>query len=50
MRILVVEDDKRVLIATVDAVEELGHKAVACANPLEAETLVERHGGFDLIL
>lgn len=50
LSILVVEDDKRVLIATVDAVEELGHKAVACANPLEAETLVERHGGFDLIL
>ncbi|WP_282948686.1 MULTISPECIES: ATP-binding protein [unclassified Sphingopyxis] len=50
LRILVVEDDQRVLAATVDAVEELGHKAVACANPLEAEAIVERHGGFDLIL
>ncbi len=50
LNILVVEDDQRVLVATVDAVEELGHKAVACSNPLEAETLVARHGGFDLIL
>lgn len=54
LSILVVEDDRRVLAATVDAVEELGHTAVACANPLEAEKLVERRmadgGGFDLIL
>ncbi|WP_428679146.1 ATP-binding protein [Sphingopyxis sp.] len=50
LSILVVEDDKRVLAATVDAVEELGHKAVACSNPLEAEGLVDTHGGFDLIL
>ena len=50
LSILVVEDDQRVLAATVDAVEELGHKAVACSNPLEAEGLVDTHGGFDLIL
>lgn len=50
MTILVVEDDQRVLAATVDAVEELGHRAVACDNPLDAEGLVEGHGGFDLIL
>jgi len=50
LNILVVEDDQRVLVATVDAVEELGHKAVACSNPLDAEALVETHGGFDLIL
>ena len=50
LNILVVEDDHRVLAATVDAVGELGHKAVACSNPLEAEALVESHGGFDLIL
>ncbi|PZQ21992.1 MAG: hybrid sensor histidine kinase/response regulator [Sphingopyxis macrogoltabida] len=50
LHILVVEDDERVLTATVDAVTELGHRAVACDNPLEAETLVEQHGGFDLIL
>jgi signal transduction histidine kinase/ActR/RegA family two-component response regulator len=50
LNILVVEDDARVLAATVDAVSELGHTAVACGNPLEAEALVEDHGGFDLIL
>ncbi len=50
LNILVVEDDHRVLAATVDAVSELGHKAVACGNPLEAEAMVEGHGGFDLIL
>ncbi|MDZ3830208.1 MAG: ATP-binding protein [Sphingopyxis sp.] len=50
LEILVVEDDPRVLTATVDAVIELGHKAVACGNPLDAEGLVERQGGFDLVL
>ncbi len=55
LSILVVEDDERVLAATVDAVSELGHSVVACGNPLEAETLVERRlaeggSGFDLIL
>ncbi|HMO76226.1 MAG TPA: response regulator [Sphingopyxis sp.] len=49
LHILVVEDDARVLAATVDAVEELGHRAVACADPRAAEALVEAHG-FDLIL
>jgi len=54
LNILVIEDDQRVLAATVDAVEELGHSAVGCGNPLEAERLVEGRladgGGFDLIL
>ena len=55
LSILVVEDDQRVLAATVDAVSELGHTAVACGNPLDAEALVEGrmtegNGGFDLIL
>jgi len=55
LSILVVEDDARVLAATVDAVSELGHTAVACGNPLQAEALVEERlaggqGGFDLIL
>ena len=50
LNILVVEDDQRVLAATVDAVTELGHHAVACGNPLDAERLVTEHGGFDLIL
>ena len=42
--ILVVEDDQRVLAATVDAVEELGYEPVACGNPRDAEALVE--GGW----
>jgi signal transduction histidine kinase/ActR/RegA family two-component response regulator len=55
LSILVVEDDARVLAATVDAVSELGHTAVACGNPLQAEALVEERlaggeRGFDLIL
>ena len=55
LNILVVEDDERVLAATVDAVAELGHSVVACANPLDAEALVEAQlangdHGFDLIL
>lgn len=55
LSILVVEDDERVLTATVDAVSELGHTVVACGNPLHAEAMVEGrladgHGGFDLIL
>ncbi|WP_332816746.1 ATP-binding protein [Sphingopyxis sp.] len=55
LSILVVEDDERVLAATVDAVSELGHTVVACGNPLEAEALVEGRiaeggSGFDLIL
>lgn len=55
LNILVVEDDQRVLAATVEAVSELGHMAVACGNPLDAEALVEGRleegvGGFDLIL
>ncbi|MBL8649772.1 MAG: response regulator [Sphingopyxis sp.] len=49
LHILVVEDDPRVLTATVEAVEELGHRAVACSDPRAAEALVEAHG-FDLIL
>ena len=49
LHILVVEDDLRVLTATVEAVEELGHRAVACNNPRDARALVESHG-FDLIL
>ncbi|WP_294303448.1 ATP-binding protein [uncultured Sphingomonas sp.] len=49
--ILVVEDDPRVLAATIGALEALGHRPVACADPLRAESVVEEHGRrFDLIL
>jgi CheY-like chemotaxis protein len=50
MTILVVEDDPRVLVATVEAVTELGHRPVACSDPREAAVMMERAGPFDLIL
>lgn len=50
LAILVVEDDPRVLTATIDAVTELGHRPVACADPREAAALMELSGPFDLIL
>ena len=49
--ILVVEDDPRVLSATMAALQSLGHRPVACADPLKVEAVVEAHGRrFDLIL
>lgn len=49
--ILVVEDDPRVLSATMGALEALGHRAVACSDPLRVEEVVDAHdAGFDLIL
>jgi signal transduction histidine kinase len=50
MTILVVEDDPRVLVATVEAVTELGHRPIACSDPREAATLMQQAGPFDLIL
>ncbi len=50
MTILVVEDDPRVLVATVEAVTELGHRPIACSDPREAAVIMERSGPFDLIL
>ena len=48
--ILVVEDDPRVLAATMAALGELGHRAVACADPLAAPAALEAAGGADLLL
>ncbi len=51
LRLLVVEDDPRVLAVTVSALEELGHDAMACAGGAEAlAALAAGDGGFDLIL
>jgi signal transduction histidine kinase len=50
LSILVVEDDPRVLTATVDAVAELGHKPKACGDPMTAMAMIEEAGPFDLIL
>jgi len=41
LRVLVVEDDPRVLAATTGALEELGHRAMACGDPLDAPAMLE---------
>jgi signal transduction histidine kinase len=48
--ILVVEDDPRVLNATVAALIELGHRPVACDDPLLVPTLLDRLEALDLIV
>ena len=48
--ILVVEDDPRVLVATVDALEELGYRPIPCAAPDDAAALMAQHPGIKLIL
>ena len=48
--ILVVEDDPRVLAATTGALEELGHRTVACPDPLAAPGLLERHPEIALVV
>jgi signal transduction histidine kinase/ActR/RegA family two-component response regulator len=50
LRMLVVEDDPRVLAATMGALRELGHDPVACGDPREAEELLARHPGIRLIV
>jgi signal transduction histidine kinase/ActR/RegA family two-component response regulator len=48
--ILVVEDDPRVLAATVEALAELGHKPIACPTPDEAEQLIAANPDVRLVL
>ena len=48
--ILVVEDDPRVLAATMGALDELGHRAVSCDDPLAAPGMLERHADIDLVI
>ena len=48
--ILVVEDDPRVLAATMGALEELGHRPVACDDPLAAPAVLAGLGRVDLIV
>jgi len=50
LSILVVEDDPRVLAATIDALDELGHRAVACDDPARAGGMIAEHPPFDLIM
>ncbi|MGN6818108.1 MAG: ATP-binding protein [Sphingomonas sp.] len=48
--VLIVEDDPRVLTATVGAIEELGHRAVPCPDPLDAPRMLDDLGPFDLVI
>ena len=50
LSVLVVEDDPRVLPATMEALEELGHHPVACADPTGVAAALARMEAVDLIL
>ena len=50
MSIFVVEDDPRVLAATVGALEELGHRVTACGDPMQAGATLSDMAEPDLIL
>jgi signal transduction histidine kinase/CheY-like chemotaxis protein len=50
LRVLVVEDDPRVLAATVGALEELGHCPLACNDPLVAAATIDASGAIDLLI
>lgn len=50
LNVLVVEDDPRVLTATVGAIEELGHHVTACDDPLAVRAVVGRMEALDLIV
>ena len=49
-RVLLVEDDPRVLSASTSALEELGHEVIACNDPLEAPGVLAEQGPVDLIV
>ncbi|MET0362997.1 MAG: ATP-binding protein [Sphingobium sp.] len=48
--VFVVEDDPRVLAATVAALEELGHRGVSCDDPLRASELLACHPDIEIVL
>ena len=50
LQVLVVEDDPRVLAATMDALDELGHVGIACDSPDKAAALLGQHPDVDLII
>jgi signal transduction histidine kinase/ActR/RegA family two-component response regulator len=50
IRILVVEDDRRVLSATMDALKELGHRPIACLGPEEAYDQLRNYPDIELLL
>ena len=50
LRVLVVEDDPRVLAATMGALEELGHDAISCDDPLAAPAVLEDNPDVELLI
>lgn len=50
LKVLVVEDDPRVLAATLGAMKELGHDATGCNDPLAAAEAVAGMPSLDLIV
>lgn len=50
LTILVVEDDPRVLSATLGALEELGHAATGCDDPLQVETIMDGIESLDAVI
>ena len=50
LNIFVVEDDQRVLNATMGALEELGHRAIACDDTIVAPGMLDGLGNIDLII
>ena len=50
LRILVVEDDPRVLAQTRSALMELGHEVIGCGHPHNAISALDADGKIDLIL
>lgn len=48
--ILVIEDDTRVLAATVSALSELGHRPIACGDPFGALDLMAAAKHVDLVI
>jgi CheY-like chemotaxis protein len=50
LAVLVVEDDPRVLAATLGALEELGHRATGCVDPLEASAVIAGLDALDVIV
>lgn len=50
LTILVVEDDPRVLIATTDALEALGHRPIACHDPALALAMIDAHPEIQLVI
>ncbi|URW76883.1 ATP-binding protein [Sphingomonas donggukensis] len=48
--ILVVEDDLRVLSATIDVLVDLGHRPLPCPDPLTVEEVVAGAAAIDLVI